>query len=413
MRGRSWLPIIALGLLTAACAGSSFSRDRDVLPPGEVLLLGSGSGVVALDPATGAALSDAQGVPTADWSTVFSARPSGDATLVEGRDVTSGQVVSSAEVPSNQEVRVVSADGAQVALMGADDGEQWVPVPRTSTRIVVLDTTTGDSEAFDLEGNFEPEAFGSTGRLLYLVRYVPPEAPAAYRVSALDLRRGNVLPVGTSVKGLVVETMSGTRLEQVADPQGSMLFTLYTTASSADAGGHAAHGGGADPVGFVHTLSLSGAWAHCVGLPEEFWGAGAAEQAMAIGELDTLFIVNAASGTLAVMDTKKLKVVDTVDLDLGEYAGGQVAAAMSPDGETLYVANGSTISAIGAETLAVEDRWLANEPTSAVGFSSDGSSLLAGGTSGLTVLDPATGEHVGSLPSPAIDDLTYVGTATG
>jgi hypothetical protein len=160
-------------------------------------------------------------------------------------------------------------------------------------------------------------------------------------------------------------------------------------------------------------LSLRDGWAHCVGLPEEFWGAGAAEQAMAIGELDTLFIVNAATGTLAVMDTKKLKVVDTVDLDLGEYAGGQVSAAMSPDAETLYVANGPNITAVGAETLAVEDRWLSHEPVEAVGFSSDGSSLIAAGTSGLSVLDPATGEHAGSLPSPAIDGLTYVGTAAG
>ena len=88
-------------------------------------------------------------------------------------------------------------------------------MPRSRTSIVVADPTGApQTRTFDLRGNFEPEAFSTDDRLLFMIQHLPAEAPTVYRVTVLDLKSGRVVPVFGPFKG-PSERMPGIRLQQV------------------------------------------------------------------------------------------------------------------------------------------------------------------------------------------------------
>src|SRR5688572_13864852 len=127
MRIRALLPLAAL--VMAACTAQNGSSTPAARPEG-VLLLGSDDGVLSVDTASGSVLFDGRGVPAlGTWSQVFAASPSGDGGILESRDSTTGEVLSSVQIPGNLAVRVVSSDGSRVALMAPlpQGHSPWVP----------------------------------------------------------------------------------------------------------------------------------------------------------------------------------------------------------------------------------------------------------------------------------------------
>jgi hypothetical protein len=314
--------------------------------------------------------------------------------------------VSRVTVPGRLSVRVASGDGSLVALMAPlpDGRSPWIPEPRASTTIVVADPAGDDEPSrYRLEGNFEPEAFSTDGESLYLIRFVPPTDPVAYRVARLDLGKGKVLPVGTRTKSAVVETMSGTRLEQLPSSDG-MLYTLYTTQPAAYAEGHAHVG---SPVAFVHTLSMNEGWAHCVVLPKKLWGADPADQAMAVSPYgDRLYVVDTARDLVAVMDTEKVRVVRSQVVDFEPSHGAETHAVMAADG-TLVVASGSRVWSLDGDDLTVLETWTMDASVSALGSGPGGIYVAMPAT--IAVIDPSTGKPAASIPSPAGQATAFVG----
>ena len=405
---RTRMLLLLLAVILAACT----AQQRKAVPEqarqaaAGVLLLGSSTGVTSVDAATGRVVSETTGVPPlGDWSEVFTTTSSGGRTILEVRDSATGAVASKTSLPGELSVRVASADGSLVALMAPlPDGQSpWTPVPRARTTIVVADPDGSRDTHYRLKGNFEPEAFSTFGDSLFLIKFVPATDPVAYKVARLDLAKGKVFPVGTGQKG-VVETMSGTRLEQATSPDGDMLYTLYTTQPAAYAGVHAKNG---TPVAFVHTLSLDEGWAHCVVLPKALWGADPAHEAMAASpDLDLLYVVDTERDLIAVMNTEKLEVVLTEPFDIGPVRGGETSAVVTPDG-TLFVAAGSRVVAIDTGSLQPAQTWNMEASVSALGAGPDGVYVATPG--GITVIDPATGRRTASIPSPAGDGMAYVG----
>lgn len=408
MRARMLLPILAVVLTACTSAQQQRAKDVEAVPqaPGGVLLLGSDTGVRSVDPATGRILFQGTGVPAlGDWSKMFTTTASGGDTLLEGRDAATGAVVSRESLSGELSVRVVSGDGAQAALMAPlpEGRSPWIPEPRSSTTIVVADPTGAEQPSrYRLEGNFEPEAFSSDGDSLFLVRFVPPTDPVAYRVARLDLARGKVLSVSTGQKG-VVETMSGTRLEQLPSADGDMLFTLYTTQPAAYAEGQA-HGG--SPVAFIHTLSLDEGWAHCVLLPKKLWGADPVEEAMALSPNGSqLFVADTARDVVAVMDTYSLEVEQT-EVGFVPTSGAQTHAVVAPGG-TLFVAAGSRVLALDTDTLRPKRSWTMDASVSALGYGPDGLYVAMPGR--VAIIDPSTGLPSASIPSPTGQATAFVG----
>ena len=162
---------------------------------------------------------------------------------------------------------------------------------------------------YRLIGNFEPEAFSVDDSRLFLIQYLPAEAPTSYRVTFLDLGDGTVHPVFGRFK-TPPERMPGIRLAQVFDPASEQLYTLYTNRAaehSHDPGRTSSYG--EREVSFVHVLNLRQGWAYCAGLPRALWGQPARAQAMAPSpDGRSLYIVDSMRGRIAVMDTKTLEI---------------------------------------------------------------------------------------------------------
>ena len=404
MRTRGLFPLLALILASCTAEG----RSGPAGPPQNAVLLGSTAGVVSLDPRNGSVLFEGEGVPAlGDWSTVYRTTLSGRSTILEARDSATGQIGTSISIPGELSVRVASHDGSRVALMRPlpAGASPWVPEARGFTKIVVADPTGREEPMhFRLKGNFEPEAFSSDGNSLYMIGYVPPRAPEAYRVSQLDLANGTVLPVSAG-KG-VAETMSGTRLEQLAPADGSFLFTLYTTQPPGYAEVRAANG---DPVAFVHTLNLDEGWAHCIGLPKELWGGDPADEAMAVSpDGRFLYLVDSARDVVAVvsMDLDTWGEMRTETVDFGPAGPGETQAAVAADG-TLFVATGSNVAKVDTATFERVGQWTARDSVLAMGFAEDELFVLEKGT--IEVVDPSTDRRVRAIATPAVEGVAYVG----
>jgi hypothetical protein len=379
------------------------------------VVLGSGSQLVAIDPATGSVLFKGTGVHTAtDPSRLFTAEPQGASTMLRTRVTATGAVIATATIHGSLAIRVVSADGGRVALMAPlpAGASPWIPAPRPSTDVVVADPTGATPPLrFHIGGNVEPEAFSADGTGLFLIRYLPATAPTAYRVARLDLDDGDVYRVLGRNKTWA-QTMSGTRLTQVASQDGAGLYTLYSSQPPSYAAGFdAVQAGAKRPVAFVHSLSLTDGFAVCVGLPKSLWGGAPDAEAIAVSpDGARVYVVDTERGVIAVMDTGRLKVIGSATVDLTSVGSSRTEAAVSPDGSSLFVTRGSRILTIDAETLRpVAARTTGGEVT-ALGFSLDGRSMYLAMRDEVAVVDVSTGEPTRMIPAPDLGPATFVGS---
>ena len=262
-----------------------------------------------------------------------------------------------------------------------------------------------------LKGNFEPEAFANDDASLFMIQYLPATDPVAYRVVNLDLTHRKVFPVYGREKS-PVETMTGTRLIQTPSPDGTTLYTLYTSQPPAYAREYTpAQAQAGRPVAFIHTLSLHEGWAHCIGLPKPLWGGDPTHEALAVALSNgPVYVVDTARGVVASMNTNDLTIERTTRVSFGAPSHAQAKAAVSSDGLTLFVANGSQLVAIDTTSLRPRLRWTAAGPVRGLGTSADGLHLYAAMQDEVAVMDPSTGREMGMLPAPTTNEIRYVGT---
>lgn len=424
MRAKPSIVFLAAAAVLSSCTADPPSRP-DPRPAaatsgsaaGDILLLLTGDGVAAVRPPGGSVLFEGAGaVPGPDGSRLYSASRDGGYTALETRDAATGSVLSSTRIRGNLDVRVVSGSGRAVALMEPlpDGLDPWTPVPRSHTTIVVADPT-GERrpQHYRLEGNLEPEAFSIGDSRLFLIEYLPAEAPAAYRVTVLELAGGDLHPpLGRF--NTPPERMPGIRLRQELDPSGKQVYTLYSSKHPAYAHGAGAWSYGDEVVSFIHVLNLERGWAYCVGLPEEFWDQPAGTQAMATSpDGRHLYVVDSIQGVLSVMDTRTLDILRTEEVEVGSPGSVRTSARVSADGGTLFVGSageGSAIDAIDTATFDVLHRWPMHGVVSGLGLSGDGLRLYVALGDRVAVLDPATGEELAAVPVLGVDSILHVGT---
>jgi DNA-binding beta-propeller fold protein YncE len=419
MRTRSTI-LISLVVATAACTGRAGVPEAPQRPAApsleDVLVLGTLDGTVIVGSSSGAVLSSGEGLVAApDGSRLYATSRDGGSTILEARDSSTGDVLSTAELDGRLDVRAASLSGRAVALMrplpaGVDP---TYALPRTHTTIVVADPTGDeDMRRFRLTGNFEPEAFSVDDTGLFLIQYLPADAPSSYRVTFLDVADGKVHPVFGRFK-TPPERMPGIRLAQVFDPTSEQLYTLYTNrAAEYSDGGWADGSYGGREVSFVHVLNLREGWAYCAGLPRTLWGEPAKAQAMAPspdGRL--LYIVDSMKGRIAEMNTKTLKITRSVPIDLGSFEHGRTTARMSADGNTLFVGvGGSSLTRIDTGTLEVLGRWPLPGDVTGLALSEDGARLYAALGGSVAIVDTDTGDTTGTLAFGQVESILHVTT---
>jgi hypothetical protein len=408
--------VVALGLAACTQGAPDDAADRPV--PRETLLLSTQAGPLVVQIPSGSVLFDRpRTVASLGGSWLLSATPSAGSTLLETFDGADAESASDVSLDGTLDVRVVSESGAAVALTDPlpDGWNPEVPLPRSRTPIVVADPTgAAQPRTYDLRGNFEPEAFSTDDRQLFMIQHLPAEAPTVYRVTVLDLKRGRVYPVFGPYK-TPPERMPGIRLQQIISPNDDQLYTLYSSARPGYAPHHAPVPNDAT-VSFVHVLSLQEGWAHCVGLPEELWDRPASEQAMATspnGRL--LYIVDATLGLVTVMDTASLEI-HTAPIDLAVPGVRHTSAVVSANGSALFVGTSgehSGVTKIDTDTFEVLRTWETDD-VSGLGLSADGERLYVAFDDRVEVMDATTGSELAgvAVASPAPIERVSVALAS-
>lgn len=409
--------ILLLAVLAVAAVATTVNRGE---PP---LLVTDGAGQISrIDPKSGeTAYTVDNAVKAPDGSGIYRAAAVGTATVVEVLDPESGSVITSTEVAGKLEIRAVSPFGGAVALMAPRPitADLYVPEPRDYTSINVVWNDGQRAENYYLKGNFEPETFSTDEQVLFLLEFFPAHAPDRYYVRQLDLVTGDISEVSTSDQQLGIELspeMRGHARAQAMAPDGSHLFSLYTL-ESGEAPVHDPNDPSTDRWAFVHTLNLEEKWSHCIFLPLPF-GTGA-ESAMSLGisgDGEHLFVIDASTEHVARINAREL------DLEISQEIPGLASDTPRPvtvGPEVVYIGLGNTVLEMGRESLipnaafAVTHSSVGWLPVAGLELAPDGSTLRVAHGKSISVLEMPVGRVIATLTSPGRTGRSFVGDPVG
>ncbi len=375
-----------------------------------------------VDAQSGTRLQDVPlGVPTLDWSIIYTAQWDVEQTIVRALNPLTGQTIRETSVSGRY---ILPEMGIAGTFGGLSPNGTWLAletkpgyeVDATNTsyarsHLVVLDTAfTQPPKRVELDGVFAFDALSSNGASLYLLETVPRDSTSAsipglgYKVRLYDLTTG-VLQLGVVVdKTAIAQTMSGTRQSSIVSADGQWVYSLYLNQAKGP---------------FIHMLNLDGRFAICVFLPttgkEDFerqllWSLAQTKDGR------SLYAVNGALGIVAEVDPAQLSVRRSVMIPtttasrpaliarVGAWllphasakrilSGG---AALTPDGRTLFIIAEQGLLAVNTADLTLRGRSLADWPLDSIAASPDGARLYAVSAEKgkLLLLDAATGRMV-------------------
>jgi DNA-binding beta-propeller fold protein YncE len=361
--------------------------------PADRLLLGTASGVVALDPATGTVLNaEPAALASGDGRRLVRSRLVDAGTEIAVLDTATGAVRATQVVAGEWSPRVVSVDGARVVLgPTASDA-----AGRDRTSLLVVEPEAGtEPRSLYLVGNVEPEAFSSDGRALFVLQYTPAAAPERYQVRRLDLTSGAVDDVPDKASGWG-DAMAGTARTHALAPDGRRLYTLYTTGDPAQGTATA----------FVHVL-LDEQWAFCVDLPVPF-GVGGGDTRMTIAvapDSSAVYVADLHGGAVAVIHAASLTVTSMARFENLLPSSAAASATVASDG-SLWLAQGNTAVAIAGDLAGATNSVFAREDVTGVALSPDADRLYLGLADEIQVFDTRSRQEVGLLTAPGIGRLT-------
>ena len=401
---------VALGLIVAlgaaSCAPAAGETEASATPK-ELLYVEAGWHTSALDAATGNLIMSSRDLAIPhDWSSVFAAAPGGTGTSISVLDPGSAAKRGAVALPGILELTVAAADGEKVALATprGEGATAWLPDGRAVTDVAVLDPSTGKRDDYRLKGNFEPEAFSTDGRELFMIEYIPAMNPDRYRVRRLKLKNGDVVPIGR-LKLAAPEQMRGTGRMQVMAPDGSQLYTLYTRQ-----GPNYAHGAPEEHQdgmvhAFVHLLDLTGRWAHCIDLPMPFGKGSAMASAIAMSPSGgPLYVTDWSSGAVAKVSPEKVRVGKVTRVDFGAPDEETFAQVGFTSGR-LYVAGNNEIVVLDSDSLSVIDRWSLEGEVTGLFLTADEYRLYVSLGDRVVQLDPGTGDERAGFRVPRVGDI--------
>jgi len=408
--------VAAVVILASAAAAFGLSR-----PPAPVLV-SDGEGRLSLinvdtgEPAY--TVNDAVRAPAG--SKILRAEEEGEATEVEVLSPESGEVVASTRIEGSLTIRAVSPFGGAVALMAPrpKTTDLYVPEPREQTLVTVVWSEEREPRTYTLEGNFEPETFSADEETLFLLEFYPPTDPDRYFVRQLDLASGEISDVETPDQELGIELnpeMRGHARAQAMAPDGSFLFSLYTIGKG-EAAVHDPNDPETDRWAFVHTLNLEEKWSHCIFLPLPFGTESEAALSLGIsGDGKHLFVIDAATESVARIDARRLEV-ETVEQIPGLYSAQARPVAVGP--EVVYIGMGDSVLEMGSDTLIPNAAFVVSTGNGSLGvrgleLAPDGRTLRVAHGSSISVLDMPSERVIATLTTPEGDADSFLGDPVG
>jgi DNA-binding beta-propeller fold protein YncE len=398
--------VLAAVLVAAGCSAQAPPPE----PPRGFVFYEAEHGIAVAD-GRGTVLSAGATVASADWSTLYAVRGSELVALDPGTNRT----LATSPVPSGFRATVVSVNGNLVALTESSRTKADRPVGKLTTRIVVADPAgKRPARELTLDGNFEPEAFSAGEDFLYVLEYLPANAPERYRVRRVELASGAVQPLLLRDKRVVPagaeEEMRGEGRQAVLAPDHTRLYTLYLHQGDHQhtrdllAGRHAPDG---RPVhAFVHVLSLTEGWAYCLDLPDPFGLHPAGTHALTISpDGRALYVTETETGQIAVADTESLAITRVAPVPGGPSAAGDAFLSFAPAGDALYLSAGNLVRRLDSTTLRVDATWPQPAPVRGLAVSPDGRQVLIGQRDHIVRIDAGSGQAAGTVAAAGLARL--------
>ena len=384
------------------------------LPVHERLYIRSGSDspfgpLAVIDATTGTQVQALPfGVPSLDWSTLYTAEYGNGKTTVRAADVKTGQTLRQTKIQGEYDLTSVDMNGRPDGL---SHNGRWLVLTQaytsassTQSRLAVLDTAFAQPPKWiQLDGNFWFDAISDDGNALYLIERLSTGFPANYQVRLYDLAQGKLAP-GPIADKTDTEVMNGYRQSSVASPDGKWLYSLYLRGSQGP---------------FIHALNLADRFAVCIDLPSEWGTMGEQELLWSLAmtpDGKTLYAVNAALGFVAQVDTAQLAVQRTATWHVPSATAPQGlarlaqwlvptaeakriligGAALSPDGRTLFALGDKGLFAINTDDLSLAGRYLLDWTFDSLALDPSGARLyvVSVGQGKVLQLDPTNGEVV-------------------
>lgn len=403
---------LALAFLAlAALAVWLLIVSRGVDDP-RMLVVDEEGAVSLLDVASGDTLYTLPGaVATPDRSTLLTAWPDGDATVLSTRDAADGKVTGRTTLQGDLEIRTVSPRGGAVALLPEGTrGDLYLPEPRVNTRLTVAYTDGRPARTYELDGNIEPEMFSLAEDALFVLSFDPPTDPAGYTVQRLDLASGALTDTAAPQVGLNPK-MAGKARAQVLHPDGTFLYTLYTLTDAPVKDPAAVTQGGDDRWAFIHVINLDEQWSYCIFL-EQPVGTGE-EAAIGFGiapDGQTLYVADSSTSTLTEVDPVGLTAESPQHIDQLLPDATAAAVAVAPDG-ALYLGSAHTVLQVDPTTFEVLRAWVVEGPVD--GLAVDGDDLRVAFDGQVILIDRGTGTETGVLRAPRDGQLKLLGPPAG
>lgn len=284
---------------------------------------------------------------------------------------------------------------------------------RTHTPILIAGEA-GEQQRLDLAGNLEPDALSPDGSALFVLEWLPAQAPDRYRVRMVDLPGGTLQPLLTRDKVPVPtgaeEEMRGQGRQAVLSQDREILYTLYTHQGEHRHTRDLVAGRPGATHAFVHVLHLSLRWAYCLDLPEPFGLGPAAGHALALRpDGRRLVVVDVTAGRLAEADTESLTLTGVTQAPTGSGTASLAATAgrtFLGVGGQVHVLGAAGPSAAGPSTATA---WPSAGEVRGLGLNRTLTCLAVADPDGVTWVDAGTGAPLGRVP---VDGLTgLVGVA--
>jgi hypothetical protein len=314
------------------------------------------SAYTIIEPGEGRILFDlADGIVSRDWHTLVTLAPDGASTRVQVTTPEGGDLPLRISVPGAWRLPTIgmakqpvglAADGTTLVLEEAATPASASPTSKTRFALVSL-TASKAPRIVTLNGTFTFDVLSPDGRWLYLLEYPAKGDPTHYQVRRFDVAAG-ALQEGTIVdKRNIDEQMNGYALTQEVGRNG-MTYTLYRGADGA----------------FIHVLDTTQGIAFCIDLPgteDESPDANGDWGLVADPSGAFLYVTDPAEHRVSAINLTDLTVarektigslpsIRFAKLESAKPAGGR--AALSPDGTSLYVIDGTGVAVVRVSDLA-------------------------------------------------------------
>jgi hypothetical protein len=402
---RNFLTLLGAGA-AATLVGCDAGAPRSAPPVGaaspDVLLVDTVGGLAVLR--GGSLESWGAAVASPDGQTIFATRAWGADTELRMVSVNTGVVTRSMKLPGRWSPSAASTLGvALVESQAASVDTAYPPTGRNRTSVLIV--SDGTTHRLDLSGNYAPDAFANDGSGLFVLDWLPSTAPEHYRVREVNLNTGEVYALLGRDKQPIPpeaeEQMRGVRRNAVIGGGNEVLYTLYT---HQPAGADTKAGWSGEDNAFIHTLHLVQHWAYCVDLPAPFGLDPNSSHAIAIEAGGVrLFVVDAAAGKLAVVDTDSLEVRRVVDV---AKAVGPAFATFAAN--TLFIAAGTTMIPVAGRDLKPGRARDLPAAVSGLASSMDGQRLYVSGADALEWYDATSGDRIGRVPVKGLTGVRQV-----